>query len=105
MGQVHIRPTALSDLGQISDYLRARASEDVAIAFVDAIHADCLRLADMPLIGTRRARAPSALKGLRFLPVSGYRNYLNFYLPRDGGIELVRVLDGRRRLGPLLRGT
>ena len=40
-------------------------------------------------------RSPK-LAGLRKWPVSGFDNVLVFYLPRAGGVSIVRVLHGAR---------
>jgi len=38
------------------------------------------------------------LKGLRRIPVKGFENYLVFYLPHQGGIDVIRVLHGARNI-------
>ncbi|HEY6393362.1 MAG TPA: hypothetical protein VIX89_18915 [Bryobacteraceae bacterium] len=36
------------------------------------------------------------LAGLRRVPVKGFEKYLLFYIPRIGGIDIVRVLHSAR---------
>ncbi len=36
------------------------------------------------------------LNGLRRFPVRGFEKYLVFYLPREAGIDVIRVLHGAR---------
>jgi toxin ParE1/3/4 len=43
----------------------------------------------------------SDLEGVRRLPVKGFENYLIFYVPRSGGIDVIRVLHGARDIDNL----
>ena len=52
-------------------------------------------------MGTLRDFDNSALAGMRFHLVKGFRKYLVFYIPRNDGIEVVRVLHGARDLETL----
>jgi plasmid stabilization system protein ParE len=38
---------------------------------------------------------------MRRVPVSGFTTYLPFYVPRGGGIEVVRILHGARDIEDL----
>ena len=49
----------------------------------------------------REFRSPRA-QGLRSWVVSGFENYLIFYRPQPGGIEVVRFVDGARDIPSLL---
>lgn len=42
------------------------------------------------------------LWGLRRVPITGFGNYLIFYRPIEGGIEVVRVIHGARDLPSVL---
>jgi toxin ParE1/3/4 len=45
--------------------------------------------------GLVRVRA-AELSGLRKWPVRNFENFLIFYLPRSGGVSIVRVLHGKQ---------
>jgi len=94
MPSVVIRPKALGDLAEIWACI-AEDSPRQADAFAAAIDREIRGLARRPLIG--RAR-PELLTDLRSLP---FGRYVIFYLPRNRGIEVVRVLHGARDLKPL----
>jgi toxin ParE1/3/4 len=55
-------------------------------------------LAAMPEMGSPREFKNSSLKALRMWSVLGFRKHLIFYLPKEDGIEVIRVLHGSRDL-------
>ena len=89
MARVLKRPLAENDLDEIWLYI-AQDNPDSADALLDKIEERCQALAQFPFIGTDR---DELMPDLRSLPVG---NYLIFYLPIEGGIEVVRVLPGMR---------
>ena len=91
------RPQAKRDVIEIGRYI-AEDSLPTAIRFIRAARADMRKLAEMPGMGARREFSNPRLKDLRSWPISGFRNYLIFYLPITGGIEVIRVLHGARDL-------
>ena len=95
MPSIVIRPKALQDLAEIWSYV-AEDSPRQADTFAAAIDRKLRDLAQHPLMG--RAR-PELLTDLRSLI---FGRYVIFYLPRQRGIEVVRVLHGARDLKPLL---
>ena len=96
-----IRPLAADDLEQIVRYLDAQ-SDQAANLFRDEILRAIALLSEHPRAGAIR-RTRGRLKGLRSWPLSGFENYLVFYLPIPGGIEVVRILHGARNLHRELR--
>ena len=56
----------------------------------------CSLLVQHPQSGTPYDSGIDRLAGLRRFPVKGFAKYLLFYMPRAGGIEVVRVLHGAR---------
>jgi toxin ParE1/3/4 len=62
------------------------------------------RLADMPALGSRYESHAPELTGVRFFPVTRYRNYLVFYRPTATGIEVLRVLHGAQDIERILGG-
>jgi len=96
------RPAADGDVEFAAVFLAERDPE-VADRFIDAVRATEEALLLTPGMGTLRDYDKSTLKGMRFHLVKGFRKYLIFYIPRDDGIEVVRVLHGARDLEGLFR--
>jgi toxin ParE1/3/4 len=94
MAFVRTRPQAEADLEEIWWYI-AQDNPDAADAFLDQIEERCAVLAQFPLMGTDRE---DLLPFLRSLVVG---SYAVFYLPVIDGIEIARVLHGRRDLDAL----
>jgi toxin ParE1/3/4 len=85
-------PQAEIDLTSIWDFI-ADDSMKAADALLDRIEAAFDMLAERPLAG--RARDDLA-SNLRSFPVG---SYIIFYIPVSDGIEVVRVINGRRDIG------
>jgi toxin ParE1/3/4 len=82
-------PRAEADLEAIADYI-AQDSPAPALAFVRRIRERCRALADFPYRGEARH---GLQEGIRSRLVG---NYVIFYRPVAGDIEVVRVLHGRQ---------
>jgi toxin ParE1/3/4 len=78
-------PLAETDLDDLWWYI-AQDNPDAADRFLDQIEERCRALAQFPLMGKSR---DELLPSLRSLPIG---KYLIFYLPIEGGIQIVRVL-------------
>ena len=89
MPRVTRRPLAEADIFEIWDYI---ADDSLAAAdrWVDRLDEQFRLLAAQPMMG--RARDELA-PGVRSFP---FGRYVVFYVPRDGGIDVVRVLHGAR---------
>lgn len=86
---------ASRDLESIIDFIASNSSFDAAERFLNKINDKCRTLANFPNMGRRRDElAPS----LRSFPVE---DYLIFYRPTEGGIEIMRVVSGYRDLDAL----
>jgi toxin ParE1/3/4 len=96
MGKAIRAPRAKIDLVNIADYI-ARDNLRAAIKLTDEIDAAVDRLAQYPGMGPQRNELG---RGLRSYPVG---NYLIFYRIIDEGVEVVRIIDGRRKLRRALR--
>jgi toxin ParE1/3/4 len=95
MPRVLKRPQAEADLDDIWWYI-AQDSPQNADRFLDRIHDKCLVLAEFPQMGV----VQDDLKpNLRSFSVG---NYLIFYFPIEGGIDVVRVLQGARDIEGVL---
>ncbi len=84
-------PRAETDLIAIWRYI-AEESPRSADRLLDRLDETFSRLAEMPHIGKSRFDLAPAL---RMFPV---REYLIFYRPIEDGIEIIRVLHGRRNI-------
>jgi toxin ParE1/3/4 len=89
MPQVFKRPRAEADLLDIWGYI-AQDSPANADRMLDRLGETMNRLAAMPLMGQARF---DLAPGLRMFPVG---NYLIFFRPIQDGIEVIRVLHGKR---------
>ena len=82
-------------MDDIANYI-ARDNLNAGKRFYDAVYADIEKLGAMPGMGALREVRNPDLQGLRSWPISGFRNYLIFYRPIDGGIEVMHILHGAR---------
>jgi len=98
---VTFRPRARRDLLDQFSYLADQATVEVAERYFTAVDRTCARLAKQPLSGIAYDSLVGRLAGMRRVPVSGFPAYLLFYMPRGGGIEVVRILHGARDLEDL----
>ena len=89
MPQVTRRPLAETDILEIWDYI-AEDSLAAADRWVDHLDEQFRVQATQPMMG--RARDELA-PGVRSFP---FRRYVVFYVPLDGGVDVVRVLHGAR---------
>ncbi len=94
MNQYRVSAGARSDLDELWLYI-AQDDPEAADRYVRAIVSRFPTLASMPRMG--RAR-PELSPGLRSHVVG---HHVIFYRLFDGGLEVVRVLDGVRDLPPL----
>lgn len=85
---------AVRDLNEICDFI---AQEDVRAAsqLFDAMRQKCKLVASFPNMGKDYSWIALNLKGIIF------NDYVLFYFPQENGIEIVRVVNGRRDLKAL----
>ncbi len=95
------KPRARIDPAACYVYLGER-NPDSARRFRLAAEATFALLARMPGTGAPFEVDNHRLKGLRCSRVRRFRNYLVFYLPIVGGIEVLRVLHAARRTRAIL---
>ena len=93
MAEIFRRPQAQLDLIEIWTFI-ADDNEVAADRVLDRIDSVLRMLSEQPEAG--RAR-PELAPRLRSFPVG---NYVLFYLPLEGGVELVRALSGYLDIGP-----
>lgn len=88
------------ELVAIWDYIaldNPNAADDV----MDAIRATMEELSQTPGMGRPRHFPQARLANLRSFGVRGFANYLIFYRPIAGGIEVFHVLHGARDIEAL----
>lgn len=88
---------ASRDIENIIDYIADNSSFDAAERFLKKINDKCRTLANFPNMGRRRSELAELL---RSFPVD---DYLIFYRPIEGGIEVLRVVSGYRDLEALFQ--
>ena len=92
MAQVHKRARAKRDLIEHYVYLAEEAGSDTAARFLLNAEESFYDLARQPEMGVALILQEPRLSGLRKWQVKGFDKFLVFYLPRAGGVSIVRVL-------------
>lgn len=100
--RIIIRPLAYHELDDLAEYL-SRSSPDSAYRLIEAAEQTFQELTQQPEIGSPCQLSNPRLQGLRCFPVKGFKNYLIFYRPIDGGVEILHVLHGARNIAAILK--
>jgi toxin ParE1/3/4 len=79
-----------------------RDSPASADRFLNAVESTFAHLEAFPGSGHPHESDEPKLAGVRVWSVKGFRNYLIFYRPFDGGVEIIHLLHGARDIGPAL---
>jgi toxin ParE1/3/4 len=90
------------EIARIGDYIGQR-NIDAGLRFFDAAEDAFQRLADMPMLGALLDSSDPKAADLRVWTIRGFENYLVLYRALPDGIEVARVVDGRRDIEKLLR--
>ena len=90
MSEIFKRPLAETDLDDIWDYLEERASQEQAADFLRKLYSKLEILSQNPYMGRIRDELLPELRSFSF------KDYVFFYFPLTNGIDVVRVLHGRR---------
>ena len=96
MKNLKLSALAESDLADIWFYIAQESPVD-ADKFVDFIYDKCKTLAASPGLGVER---PELAPSIRSFPIG---NYVVFYRQVKAGIEIARVLSGKRDIPPLFK--
>ena len=102
MKAVVFNPIAISDIDEITSYIASenpKAAAEVRNAVFDLANL----LENFPSIGCRPAFSAPRFVGIRFLPLTRYRNYLVFFRETDSEVEILRVLHAARDTGRFFR--
>jgi toxin ParE1/3/4 len=95
-GAIRKRARAERDLIEHYIYLAEEAGTTTADRFLRNVEKSLEELRLQPRIGAPLALRRQELAGLRKWPVSGFENFLIFYVPQTDGISVVRVLHAAR---------
>lgn len=96
------RPLARFDLIEEADFIEQAYNLDKAKAFLFAANETFQKLAIMPLMGSPRPELAPEIPDLRQWRIKGFEDYLVFYRPFVDGVEIVRVLHGKRNIPTIL---
>jgi len=103
MAAILITPAAENDLINIWLYI-ARDNQDAADRVYEAAENTFESILAAPRMGTLYQAKRPRLEGVRFFPISNFRNYVIYYREHPQGIEILRVLhahmDKKKRLEP-----
>ena len=96
MGQsdYKIRPLAEADLDGHAQYI-AKDNLEAGIRLYECAEQTYQALAEMPHLGVIYQFSKAELVGMRFFPIQDFPRYLVFYLPMEGGVDIIRVLHAR----------
>lgn len=100
--RVDKRPQAIRDLADIAVHLAEEGRrDDLAFRFLDAAESSFEQLAAMPAMGVARTFYDPELEGVRMWRVAGFDSHLIFHRPTATGVEIIRVIHGRRDIEDL----
>jgi toxin ParE1/3/4 len=97
------RPRARIDLLEQFVYFGEAESAGLAERYFAAVDETCALLVKQPRMGGPYDSSIPELAGLRRIQVKGFENYLIFYLPHSGGIDVIRVIHGARDVENLFK--
>ncbi len=93
---------ALADVEAILDHYLSEAGVEVAGRFLDALETAITQIREQPGIGSPRLAQAMSARALRVWPVKGFPQMV-FYLDREGGVEIWRILHVARDIPSTLR--
>jgi toxin ParE1/3/4 len=96
------RPLARFDLIEEADFIEQVYGLERAESFLDAAESSFSNLASMPLMGSPRPELAAEIPDLRQWRIKGFEDYLIFYRPLPDGVEIIRVLHGKRNIPTIL---
>lgn len=104
MKRARWRPAARDDADDAVAWFAAQGGVALALAFIDALESAIDLIRRHPGAGSQRhaALVPGLPAPLRFAPLNRFDRYLVYYLDLPDHIEVIRIWDAARGLGPLL---
>jgi toxin ParE1/3/4 len=101
MGQLIVRELAWDEAKDIGNRI-SKDNLEVALRVYARIREAFEFVATHPGAGAKCEVVNPRLIGLRYWPVTNYRNYLVLYRPLDDGAEILRVIHGAQDLARLV---
>lgn len=101
--RVRVSPASDLDIDGHITFI-AREQPEAALRFIDALATTFDHIARTPGMGSTRNYRNPRLAGMRMIPVSGFENFLVFYLTAPRTIDIVRVLHAARNIGNIFAG-
>jgi toxin ParE1/3/4 len=92
MARVHKHVAAKRDLVEHYVYLAENAGLEIAERFLLQANESFSNLARHPALGVELALSRAELAGIRKWQIKGFERFLIFYVPRQDGVSIVRVL-------------
>src|SRR5947208_2058919 len=96
MPKIHIRASARADLVDYYVYLAQEAGLEVADRFLTVAEDSFAKLMLHPALGVPLQLRNPELIGMRKWRIAGFESALIFYLIRNDGVSIVRVLHAAR---------
>lgn len=100
--KIGIRPQARMDVVELATHI-GQDNVTAANRFLDACDSTFELLAESPQMGGTYPTKNDRLAGLRVFRIRTFPSHLTFYLQRQNGIEIVRVVHGSRDLDAALQ--
>ena len=94
---VHTRPRAQHDILELAERL-GEIYPAVGLSFLTRVEETLQFLDQFPAVGVEAPVPDLVDSAIRFFPVRRFRSYLVAFMPVADGIEVLRVIDGRRDL-------
>jgi toxin ParE1/3/4 len=100
MLDIVVHSLAEDDLLEAANFI-CTENPEAARKLISTAKEDFIRISEFPYVGKICGFETTQYKNMRYLQISGFRNYLIFYLVTDSTIEIVRILHGARDLETL----
>ena len=98
---VRFRERAVADVEAAIDHYRLEAGDAVALDFIGALEKAVARIGRSPQVGSLRFSYDLDIPELRAMSTARFP-YVIFYVPREGAIDVWRVLHARRDIPGVL---
>ncbi len=99
-----VRPRADRDIDELADYITGQTNIEMGLCFLSELYDSLALVATQPEMGWHCKISHPQLKTARTIRLSErFKNYLVFYQPFQGRIEIMRVIHGSQDLDELFR--
>lgn len=98
-----IKPKAVVDIVDHATYLADEVDMELCLRFMEAADSSFALLATEPEMGWHPRIRHASLKGVRMWRISGFEDMLVFYRPQPNGVDILRIVNGKRNLRKFLR--